>query len=85
MTSQRKHIVVLTSGNSTISRCHTHTHLVKDAASQELQVNLMDDARTRRDNAEIVKGLRSPLEKTESLVVPLHLNVLVLFESAGAI
>ena len=58
------------------------TVLVKDGATEELQVDLMNNTGTRGDNEEIVKGLSTPLQEAETLVVPLHLNFLILLEGS---
>lgn len=50
----------------------------KHHASQVLQIHLVNDARPRRNNQEVLKGSGAPLQKLKSLKVPLKLDFLIL-------
>jgi len=50
-----------------------------DDLAQVLEVDLMDDPRSRRDNVEVLEGLLGPLDRTISLFVSLVLEFDVLF------
>jgi len=54
---------------------------VHDNTSEVLEVDLMDDTRTRGNNLEVVEGLGSPLQELEALLVSFEFHLFV--ESSG--
>jgi hypothetical protein len=50
---------------------------VEDNTSEVLEVDLMDDTRTGRDNLEVVEGFRSPFQELEALSVSLEFHLFV--------
>ncbi len=56
-----------------------------DAASQVLQVDLMNNADARRHDTEAVEGLHPPLEELISLPVALELDLHVHIQRVGAV
>jgi hypothetical protein len=54
-----------------------HVVSVHDNTSEVLEVDLMDDTRTGRDNLEVVEGLGSPLQELEALSVSLEFHLFV--------
>ena len=59
------------------------TVLLEDDASEVLKVDLMDDTIAWWDNAEVGEGGLAPLEESESLLVPVELDLLVLVLGVG--
>ena len=55
-----------------------------DDAGQELEVDLVDDARVRRDDLEVVEGALAPAQEGVALAVPLELELGVAEPRAGA-
>ncbi len=51
---------------------------LEDHAGQVLEVYLMDNTRAGRHDAEVVEGVRTPLQELESLSVSVELELLIL-------
>lgn len=53
------------------------TTAVENDAGEVLQVDLMDNTSSRRDDSQVLEGLGSPLKELEALLITFHFELLV--------
>src|SRR5699024_8410605 len=61
-----------------------HAVLLEDGASEVLDVDLVDDTSSRRNDAEVLEGAGAPTQELVALLVALVLDLDVLLEGLGS-